>query len=96
MHCLVKNCNKAWFFPCTQGPLYPTENHIFWDNLSTLGKKYKGPWMTVDDFNERLEKHENLGGKKFNPRKAKFTLEFMGNMHMIDFGSIGPTFTWVY
>lgn len=93
-HCMIKSTFEDWFVSFIQEPHINLEKPKFWDEMKNMGHKYNGPWKIMGDFNEVLEKQEKWGGENYNPKKAKYTLEFMDNMRMFDLGTIGPKSTW--
>lgn len=52
------------------------------------------PWLIVGDFNDILAGSEKIGGRPVDMRRCNGFSNWIQNCGLIDFGSVGPKFTW--
>lgn len=62
--------------------------------MKRIGNLQNGPWLVIGDYNAVSSKEEKWGGKVFRLSHAKDYLEFIEDTKLIDFGIVGPKYTW--
>ena len=90
LHHLNINCFITFLFG------YP-QHHIqkeIWETLLNIKNSVIGPWTVVDDFNEILNPHENIGGTITNSSRMQNFAKFIDNCHMMELESFGLPYTW--
>ena len=59
-----------------------------------LSNLYDLPWALMGDFNEVISEEEKSGGNPICQRRVRAILDCMNECQMMDFGFLGPKFTW--
>ena len=65
-----------------------------WEELATLNRKFKLPWLCFGDFNEILSISEKMGGTLRSHRQMEGFREVVNICCFKDLEYSGPNFTW--
>lgn len=62
--------------------------------MKRIGNLQNGPCLVIGGYNAVSSKEEKRGGKVFRLSHAKDYLEFIEDTKLLDFGLVGPKYTW--
>lgn len=83
-----------WLLTCTNGPHSWYNRATYWDNLTSVGNSFVGPWLIVGDFNSILNPGEKRGGGDFGSTSHNEFVSFVNHNGLVDLGFNGNAFTW--
>lgn len=67
---------------------------MFWENVSSIGSNFAGPWLVLGDFNAVSRQREKWGGQLVMSYFMDGLYQLKLNHQMVDLGSLGLRYTW--
>ena len=89
-----KNTPQEWQFTGFYGEPVTARRHEAWSKLRTLNDKPHIPWLCVGEFNEITKQEEKVGGAIRAHSQMQAFRDVIDECGFMDFGYIGPNFTW--
>ncbi|KAL5717241.1 hypothetical protein ACHQM5_010283 [Ranunculus cassubicifolius] len=86
--------NNPWYFTFIYGHPVSAKRKLIWNEVRSLTKFIKGPWVILGDFNAITRLSEKQGGRAVISHSMEEFNDLIDEVGLIDLGFTGPKFTW--
>lgn len=92
-------CIRGDVFPitfCTNVYIHPqaSRKRQCFENIKSIARETRGPWVLIGDFNEILYEPEKKGGTPVDHSKCFYFRKWVNEYGLLNMETEGPWFTW--